>query len=137
MFASGANDSEDLLINCSSTRTTPAITSAWALVRESASPWSTSSLSMRSRFINDTLTQSERCQQRDRGGNGFATLTSPSLRPGFRHSASHALQHCAGSVANVQLRRAITAQPDHNSRRVYPEKGGNLSSHLDRFSALH
>src|SRR6266436_8489533 len=57
MFASGANDSDDLLINCSSTKTTPAITSACALVRESASPWSTSNLSMRSRFIDDTLTQ--------------------------------------------------------------------------------
>src|SRR6266404_6892461 len=77
MLASGANDSEDLLINCSSTRTTPAITSAWALVRESASPWSTSSLSMRSRFINDTLTQSERVSVARPRGKRLRYLDQP------------------------------------------------------------
>jgi hypothetical protein len=36
----------------------------------------------------------------------------------------------------LQLRSAITAQPDYDSRRVYPEKGGHLSGHLYRFSTL-
>src|SRR5258708_31954408 len=77
MFAAGENDSEDLLINCASTRTRPAITSAWALVRESASPWSTSSLSMRSRFINDTLTQSERVSVARPWGKRLRYLDQP------------------------------------------------------------
>src|SRR5258708_22597840 len=102
MFASGANDSDDLLINCSSTKTTPAITSACALVRESASPWSTSSLSMRSRFIDDTLTQNEQVSE-------GSLVGGPSLRSGFRHSPSGALKQLAGSVAKLQLRSAITA----------------------------
>jgi hypothetical protein len=36
----------------------------------------------------------------------------------------------------VQLRSAIAAQPDHDSRRVYPKEGGHFAGHLYGFSAL-
>jgi hypothetical protein len=36
----------------------------------------------------------------------------------------------------MQVSSAIPAQPDHDSRRVYPVKGGHFSSHLHRLGAL-
>src|SRR5258707_1485505 len=111
MVASGKKLSEGLRTSCSSTITTPAMTRACAFVRDCASPRSTSSLSMRSRFIAGHFTPKRRARR-------------------HRYLPARALHHRAGRIADVQLGGAVDAQPHHNSRRINPKERTNLAGDL-------
>src|SRR5205823_12992660 len=131
--------SDDLRTSCSSTSTAPAITKACALVRESANPRSTRSLSMRSRCMR---TSYQKPLERTHPACG-----TPASMPAItinceqdaheppnrcRSSLCHlpGVQNRARSVDEAQLGRAFFAQPDHNSRRIRPDKRGDISGTL-------
>ena len=98
---------EGFSTRCSSASTTPAITIACAFVRDSASPRSTSSLSIRSRFTFQDLQDS--CK--------------PCLR---------ASRYCPRRLIQMQLRRTFITQPHDDLRRIRPEKRSHLRRHLHR-----
>src|ERR1043165_450748 len=105
--------SEGFSTRCSFTSTTPAITIACAFVRDSASPRSTKSLSMRSRFTPKHYFGRRRlviAESRSAGSPG----------------------HGARCVAQVQLAGAIVTEPDENVRRVGPEERTDLPRDLHR-----
>src|SRR5256886_7654303 len=129
IFASVGNLTDGLSTSCSSTSTDPAMTMAWALVRESASPRSTRSLSMRSRCMEEIVAQERACQKPERKRGPVALVALPEGRASDT-LASHTLHDRPRCFTHIEFRRAFPAQPHQHPRRVNPIKRRNLAGYF-------